>query len=213
MNTTKSTQYIDRSPHIVVSVDMGKGRRIQKTLVSGIDILEALVSNNLLPGDDLATALDRLGGIHPNSLMGSLYNIMVTDNKSRLHEMNRYYMPVEFEDVLQKRGIKFNKLGGRGTGNKNYRPMYDVSIVKDIFRARIRQAADAALRNAAYDPDIDSTLNFWRNRMWKIDTYDWQGKTFRALDVVVSPHATVKEERRRNKDVEKRYHPEIKSLL
>ena len=138
MNKVKDkVQYIDRSPHILVSVDMGQGRIIQKTLVSGIDILDSLVSNGLLPGQDLATALDRMGGVHPNTLMGSLYDIMVTNNKTRLHEVNRYYMPVESEQALQKKGVRFNKVGGRGTGNKDYRPMYDVDIVKEIGRAHV----------------------------------------------------------------------------
>ena len=56
-------------------------------------------------------------------------------------------------------------------------------------------------------------MSVWKNRLMKIDTYDWQGKTVRALDVVVFPHATVKEERRRNKDVSKRRRPEIKTLI
>nr|DAL17010.1 MAG TPA_asm: hypothetical protein [Caudoviricetes sp.] len=214
MNKVKEkVQYIDRSPHILVSVDMGQGRIIQKTLVSGIDILDSLVSNGLLPGQDLATALDRMGGIHPNTLMGGLYNIMVTNNKTRLHEVNRYYMPVESEQTLQKKGVRFNKVGGRGTGNKDYRPMYDVDIVKEIFRARILQAIEGAKKFAQFDPNIEQTMSVWKNRLMKIDTYDWQGKTVRALDVVVFPHATVKEERRRNKDVSKRRRPEIKTLI
>ena len=214
MNKVKDkVQYIDRSPHILVSVDMGQGRIIQKTLVSGIDILDSLVSNGLLPGQDLSTALDRMGGIHPNTLMGSLYNIMVTNNKTRLHEVNRYYMPVESEQALQKKGVRFNMVGGKGTGNKDYRPMYDVDIVKEIFRARILQAIEGAKKFAQFDPDIEHTMSVWKNRLMKIDTYDWQGKTVRALDVVVFPHATVKEERRRNKDVSKRRRPEIKTLI
>ena len=91
--------------------------------------------------------------------------------------------------------------------------MYDVDIVKEIFRARILQAIEGAKRFAQFDPDIEHTMSVWKNRLMKIDTYDWQGKTVRALDVVVFPHATVKEERRRNKDVSKRRRPEIKTLI
>ena len=37
-----------------------------------------------------------------------------------------------------------------------------------------------AKKFAQFDPDIEQTMSVWKNRLMKIDTYDWQGKTIRG---------------------------------
>lgn len=203
-------QFVDTSNHIIVSVDEGNGARRKVEVVSVIDLLNSFITSGLVNGEDSRTVLEMHNGIHANSFMGSVYNMMITiDKKSGgklLTVHNRYKLRNEDEEELRRLGVQFNKEMGSGDGNKDYRPLYDVRIIPNLFQARIVQAMGEIERGAFHNPNYAQERRYWDTVIdrFRVEGVQWTGKEINASHVIVLPHATEKEMSQREKKFARR---------
>lgn len=208
-------EFIDYSTHITVRADMGQGRKVPVTVVSGVDIGEALCSCGLMPAQDFATALQHMGDRHANTFIGELISKMLVLFKyQRLHEVNRYKLMTEDEKKLARVGVRFNKTLGEGSGNKDYRPMYPVEIVPLLFVARVIQMMEENEKTSLWNKNYVRRSTELQTLLTSVKSgYTWQGQGYTVGNVVVYPYATEKEEAKRDKDSAQRTRVGKKSLI